>query len=35
VGFGGDERVDPLEVSFGGLGAVLEERPRVAITTAG
>ena len=33
--FGRDQRVDPLEVSLGGLGAVLEQGPRVAVTAAG
>ena len=30
-----DQLVDPCEVVFGGLGAVLEERPGVAIDRAG
>ena len=33
--FGRDQRVDPFEISLGGLGAVLEERPGVAVAAAG
>ena len=33
--FGRDQRVDPFEVSLGGIGAVLEQRARVAVAAAG
>ena len=33
--FGRDERLDPLEIALGGLGAVLEQRAGVAVAAAG
>jgi hypothetical protein len=34
VAFGRDQRIDPFDVSLRGLGAVLEQGPRVAIAAA-